>query len=88
MFFDDKRRAVTTMMARRSPKGDKISGPAPMKNELVMDEDRVPDGRHMAAQDILAALYEKSPEALMKSLDNFMAIRASAPASPDGPKEA
>lgn len=47
-------------------------GPAPMKPEVVMNEGGEVDGRHLAAQDILGAHHEKSPEKLMEALSNFI----------------
>lgn len=62
---------MATIMAKRSPKGETL-GSAPMKSEIVKDQDGEIDGRHVAAQDILAAMNEKSPEKLMQALANFM----------------
>ena len=73
MFFDDKHKAITTIMAKRGPKGgQKIMGPAMMKSEEVMDEGGEVDPRHLAAQDILAAHQDGSALKLMDALANFM----------------
>lgn len=77
MFFDDTKKAISTMMAKRSAKGEKISGPVPMKAESVKEAPGEPDGRHLAAQDIIAAHHEKSPERLMEALGNFIDLHQS-----------
>lgn len=79
MFFDDHKKAITTMMAKRNAKGEKISGPVPMKAEVVKKEDGEVDGRHVASQDMMAAFHEKSPERLMHALSNFVDIHNSMP---------
>jgi len=76
MYFDDKKQQMTTIMSKRTPKGDKVSE-APMKSEVVKHEDGQVDGRHVAAQDIIAALHEKSPEKLMHALANFHDLHSS-----------
>lgn len=70
MFFDEAKKDATIIVAKRTGKGDKESS-APMKAESVKSEDGQPDGRHTAAQDIMAAIHEKSPEKLMQALANF-----------------
>jgi len=78
MFFDDKKRAVTTIMSKRHPKtGDMIMENVTMKAEVVKDEGGEVDGRHLAAQEILGAMHEKSPHKLMSALMNFMDIHHS-----------
>lgn len=86
MLLHDKKSAVTVMMSKRGPKGgEKLSGPAPMKPESVSSEDGMPDGRHSAAQDMISAMHEKSPEKLMNAMANFHDIHASM--SKDPPSE-
>lgn len=64
-------------MAKRSPKGEQLSGPAPMKAEVVREADtRELDGRHLAAQDAMAAISEKSPEKFMEAMSNFHNIHS------------
>jgi hypothetical protein len=88
VFIHDQKRAITTMMAKRGPKGgEMLSGPAPMKAEEVMDEDRMPDGRHAAAQDMIAAFHEKSPEKLMQAMMNFHDIHQAMSRGEDGSDE-
>jgi hypothetical protein len=77
MFFDDHKKQITTVLARRSPKGEPLAGPAPMKMEINKEEPGEVDGRHVAAQDIIAALHEKSPQKLMETLGNFIDIHRS-----------
>ena len=76
MIIPDQKRAIMTIMARRKPDGERVAGPAPMKEEVVRHEDGEIDARHVAAQDILAALHEKSPERLMDALGAFHDIHA------------
>lgn len=77
MFFDDSRKAVTTIMAKRSPKGEPLMSPTAMKKEVVKDEDGQDSGLHAAAQDIIAAHHEKSPHKLMEAMSNFINIHKS-----------
>lgn len=42
-----------------------------MKEEVLKSEEGEPDPRHMAAQDVLAAMHEKSPEKLMNAMGAF-----------------
>lgn len=86
MFFDDRKKAITTLMSKRSAKGDRLSGPAPMKNEVVKTEDGELDGRHIASQDAMAAFHEKSPRKFMEAMANFIDIHGSTPR--DSGKEA
>jgi hypothetical protein len=68
MIHDDKK-ALTTIMSRRSKDGSTVS--SPMAEEVSKDEDGNVDGRHAAAQDIIMAMHEKSPQKLMEALSNF-----------------
>lgn len=77
MFFDDKKRAVTTMMAKRNGKGEKLHDAVPMKPEVVKDEQGEVDPRHLAAQDALAAFHEKSPDKFMQAMSNFIDLHNS-----------
>lgn len=74
MFWDEKK-ALTTIIAKRKPSGEKVSE-APMKSEVVKDEDGDVDGRHEAAQDMMAAIHEKSPQKLMEALANFLDLHS------------
>lgn len=67
---DDKAKIATIIRSKRSAKGEKL-GSAPMMAESVKDDKGEVDGRHVAAQDIMMALNEKSPERLMHALANF-----------------
>ena len=78
MFFDDNKKAITTIMSKRGPKGgEKLMDNVPMKPEVVKDEAGEVDGRHVAAQDMIGAFHEKSPEKLMHALMNFMDVHES-----------
>ncbi len=71
MFFDDKR-AITTIMGKRSAKGERTMEPTPMKAEHTMEAPGEPDGKFLAAQDIMAAHHSGSAETLKQALGNFM----------------
>lgn len=81
---DDKKRMATIMASRKSASGEKL-GAAQMKPEIVKHEDGTIDGRHVAMQDFLAGLSEKSPEKMMNAMANFNDLH-SAPKS-SGPSE-
>jgi len=74
MMFDDKK-AISSILSKRSPKGESM-GKAPMKAEMSKSEDGTPDPRHAAAQDMIMALHEKSPEKLMQAMANFHDLHA------------
>ena len=86
MMWDKKRQIETIMQRRKAGGGEVIAGPAPMKHEKVKDENGAIDPRHLAAQDMLAALHEKSPEKLMHAMGNFLELHSSAGSQPE-PKE-
>lgn len=74
----DKRQQLGTIMKRRRGSSDEpIPMSAPMKNEISMDEPGEMDGRHMAAQDMLAAMHEKSPEKMKQAMSNFIDLHMS-----------
>ena len=76
MMFD-KKRAMQTIMQKRGAKGGALEmKPTPMKPEIVKDEDGLPDGKHLAAQDMIAAFHEKSADKLMQALGNFMDLHS------------
>lgn len=77
MFFDDHKKAVTTIMSRRKPDGSKSMDNVPMKAEVVKTSDGEEDGRHVASQEMLGALHEKSPMKFMEALANFIDIHQS-----------
>lgn len=76
MFDDDNKKIATAILSKRKPDGDRISQ-SPMKSEVIKDEDGVPDGRHLAAQDMIAAFHEKSAERLNQALQSWSAIHNS-----------
>lgn len=61
----DKKRQATTVVAKRDPAtGDRTMSPTPMVPEEVTTEEGELDGRHLAAQDMIAAIKEGSAEKL------------------------
>ncbi len=80
MIIPDLKKRVTTVMAsRRSPSGEPLSGPAPMKPEVMKEENGELDGRHEAAQDMLAAMHEGSAHKMVEAMANFMDLHNSRP---------
>ena len=77
MFFDEKK-AMTTIMGRRKANGERTMAPTPMKMERVMNEGGEVDGKHIAAQEMMAAMKEGSPQKYSEALCNFMDIHKSA----------
>jgi hypothetical protein len=69
MIIYDKKKAITTMMAKRDKDGNRSE--APMVPSEVKDEDGKEDPRHAAAQDVLSAMNEKHPAKLMEALAAF-----------------
>lgn len=80
MFFDDHKKAITTMMGKRDSKGERTMSPTPMKAEIVKTEEGEPDGKHAAMQEFMAAHSEGSPHKMAQALSNFMDIHNSMPA--------
>jgi hypothetical protein len=74
MMHDEKKALMTIMRSRKDSKDPGMA--APMKTESVSNEDGEPDGRHAAAQDMMAAMNEKSPEKLMAAMMNFHDLHA------------
>ena len=73
MFFDDPKKMITTIMSKRGPKGgEHTMEPTPMKAEVMKDEEGEMDGKHLAAQDIIAAHHSKSPSQLKEAMENFI----------------
>jgi len=81
MFFDDHKKKITSILSRRNEKGEQIMGPVEVKPEMSHTEGGEIDGRHVAAQDLIAAFDERSPQKLMEALANFMDIHSSQPQS-------
>lgn len=73
----DIQKAREIMMAKRTPKGERLSGPVAMKTEKAVTEEGDVDGRHVAAEDLVSALSEKSPQRVNEALKNFMDLHAS-----------
>lgn len=60
---------MTTIMSKRKPDGEKVSE-TPLKPQVVKDEDGNVDGRHEAAQDVMAAFHAKDAIKLDQALRN------------------
>jgi len=73
---DDKRRISTIIASRKSAKGVSL-GSAPVKPEVVKEASGEIDGRHVAAEEILIAIAEKSAAQLMNALANFHDLHSS-----------
>lgn len=86
MMWDRKKQIGTLIQKRREGGGPVEISASPIKNEIVKDEDGMPDGRHLAAQDMIGALHEKSADRLMEALANFMDLHLAQPAKED-PRE-
>jgi effector-binding domain-containing protein len=84
MFLDDIKKNAMTIIGRRKPSGERTMAPTPMKAEEVKDKDGNPDARHIAAQELLAAHHEGSPEKMSQALASFIDIHMNKPASPEG----
>jgi hypothetical protein len=84
--FDEKK-AITSIMAKRHPKSGEQSS-APMAAELpTKDEAGEIDGRHAAAQDVLSAMHEKSPQKMAEALANFHDLHKMHSEKKPSPKE-
>lgn len=81
MIIPDQKKAMMTIMAKRSPNGEVDS--APMQPETSKDEEGEIDGRHAAAQDMLAAMHEKSAQKLMEAMANFHDLHMAERDKPD-----
>jgi hypothetical protein len=78
MFFgDDKKKIATQIVGKRDAKGERSMSPTAMKPEEVKTEAGEVDPRHLAAQDVIAALHEQSPLKLMEALGNFIDLHQS-----------
>ena len=73
---EDKKRITTIMNMRKSAKGENL-GASPLKPEIVKTADGEMDGRHLASQEMLHAIHEKSPEKFMNALMNFQDLHQS-----------
>lgn len=76
MFFGDTKKAIHTMMAKRSAKGDMQMNPTAMKPEVNKTEDGQMSGLHAAAEDLIAAHRENPPSAhkIVEAMSNFINI--------------
>lgn len=70
--WDKKQQMQTIMKRRRNAEGGLISSGSPVKPEIVKDADGEFNQLHVAAEEMLSAFQEKSAEALMRALVNFI----------------
>ena len=84
MLIDDYKKNAMTIIGKRKPSGERTMNPTPMKLEETKGEDGLSDPRHAAAQEILAAHHEGSPEKISQALANFIDIHMNKPESPEG----
>lgn len=77
MIMMDHKKAIMTMMAKRNPKDGSMSA-APMKPEIIKNEDGSMDGRHAAAEDIIMAMKEGSAEKMKQAMMNFHDLHVAA----------
>lgn len=83
MFFDDHKKAITTIMSKRHPRtGEMMMDKTPMKAEIVKTADGEMDGKHLAAQDMLAAHHSMSADKLREAMENFMDLHMHSKHSP------
>ena len=80
MLFDKKRLVDSILKSSREEDGSQ-TGPTLMKNEVVKTESGEIDGRHVAAEDMLSAFHERSPQRLMDAMGNFLDLHMSRPPS-------
>ena len=75
----DKKKTLEAIMSRKrnADGGEIISGPTPLKQENVSDEQGEPDVKHLAAQDLMEAFHSKSPDRLNKSMANYIDLHMS-----------
>lgn len=86
--FDKRKMQQTIMERRRGENGGAIQSETAMKPEVVMDEDMMPDGKHMASQDMMAALSSGSAENFNKALGNYIDLHMNPSESePDADEE-
>lgn len=80
----DKKKAMDTIMQKRKAGGGALEmSPTPMLPQSVKDEDGMPDGKHMAAQDMIGAFHAKDGAKLVEALSNFMDIHSASDTQED-----
>ena len=72
MFFDENKKIASVIVGKRNSAGKRTE--TPMKNEESKTEEGDIDPMHLAAEDIIAAHHDKSPQALMQALANFIEL--------------
>lgn len=86
MFWDPKKAMQTIMTRRRGEGGGAITAETPMKPENVSDESGEPDGKHMAATEMIEAFHSKSADGLNKALQNYLDLHLAQPEKPYPPE--
>lgn len=82
LFFDDRKKTASTLLARRKSNGERVSDPTPMKPEVTKTESGEIDGRHVAIQEMLSGIHEKSAQKTMEALGHFLEMNSGAPKPP------
>lgn len=82
MIMLDKKKALETIMSKRNPQTGEVSS-APMAAQVSKSEEGEPDGRHAAAQDVIAAMNARDPQKLMEAMGNFHDLHAAKGSNPD-----
>lgn len=83
MFWTDPKKNAATIIARRHKDGSRTA--APMKPEETLTEPGEVDGKHVAAQDMLAAQHEGSAQKFSEALGHYLDMHMSGAATT--PKE-
>lgn len=89
MIITDMKNALTTIMAKRHPDGKNMS--TALKPQKVMDERGDVAGKHIAAQDMIAAMYDKDAQKYAEAWTNMhelhMADKDTEPKVPEQPEK-
>ncbi len=81
MIIPDLKRMKGSVIARREKDGEVMEGP--LKPEITKSEDGEMDPKHVAAQDMLMAMGEKSAQKFSEALSNFLELHHSQPMPPE-----
>lgn len=87
MFMWDSKKHLQTMIQKRGEKGGEVLSSAPLNPEIVKDEDGEINPHHIAAQDVLSAIHEKSAEKYMHAMGNFIDLHMSKDSNEPDPKD-
>lgn len=84
--FDEKK-TIATIVSKRHPKtGEHSAAPMASERPTKLEGGEI-DGRHAAAQDVMSAVHEKSPQKLAEALANFHDIHKMHSEKAPSPKE-